>query len=402
MAFKVLRSPLRYVQGPDALLRMGEQLEMLGIKNPLILASPSAKKAVAPMLEQSLEEKKIRYVFIEFRGQSNFKEIERIKNACLEGGHDAIMNCGGGKTIDTGRAAATGPATNVQKDPPEFMPKFGAGVACINVPTVAATDGSTSASALVYADNGTVEALLKFPTNPTMVFVDTAVIAKSPVRMLVAGMGDALNTHFEADMNYRTASLGIGTRALSTITGRALAKLCLDILLEFGLQAKREAEAGIPGPGLEAVVEANVLLSGLGFENCGLSAAHAVAQGFDHVRDLCEPPPLHGEQSGFGTLVQLMIEGRSPQFLDKIFGFCNAVKLPTTFEELGLKNAQTETLERVADAASKAILIQSMAGARKERDAEGRFYDHREIFNALRATDAYGRAFVNRTTKVYA
>ncbi|MGD0237124.1 MAG: glycerol dehydrogenase [Syntrophorhabdales bacterium] len=397
MTLKVLRSPLRYVQGPNALLRMGEQLEMLGIKNPLILASPSAKKAVGPVLDQGLEEKKIGYAIIEFGGQCSFKEIERVKNACLDGGHDAIINCGGGKTIDTGRAAATGPATNVQKDPPEFIPKFGAGVACINVPTVAATDGSTSASALVYTAKGTVEALLKFPTNPTMVFVDTAVIAKSPVRLLVAGMGDALNTHFEADMNYRTASPSIGTRALSTITGRSLAKLCLDILLEFGLQAKREAEAGIPGPGLEAVVEATVLLSGLGFENCGLSAAHAVAHGFDHVREFFERPPFHGEQSGFGTLTQLILEGRSPEFLDKIFGFCKAVGLPTTFEELSLKNATDEVLEKVADAASKSILIQSMAGARKERDEEGRFFDDWEIFNALKATDAYGRAFAGRS-----
>jgi glycerol dehydrogenase len=393
MTLKVLRSPLRYVQGPNALLRMGEQLEVFGIKNPLILASPSAKKAVGPMLDQGLVEKKIRYALIEFGGKCSFKEIERVKKACLDGGHDAIINCGGGKTIDTGRAAATGPATNVQKDPPEFIPKFGAGVACINVPTVAATDGATSASALVYSDKGTVEALMKFPTNPTMVFVDTAVIAKSPVRLLVAGMGDALNTHFEADMNYRTASPSIGTRALSTITGRALAKLCLDILLEFGLQAKREAEAGIPGPGLESMVEATVLLSGLGFENCGLSAAHAVAHGFDHVRDFFDRPPFHGEQAGFGTLVQLLLEGRSPQFLDKIFGFCKAVGLPTTFEELGLKSATDEVLERVADAASKSLLIQSMAGARRERDTEGRFFDDREIFNTLKATDAYGRAF---------
>ena len=398
MTFKVFKSPLRYVQGPNALLHMGEQLEILGIKNPLILASPSAKKAVGPVLDQGLKEKKIRYAMIEFGGQCSFKEIERVKSACLDGGHDAIINCGGGKTVDTGRAAATGPATNVQKDPPEFIPKFGAGVACINVPTVAATDGATSASALVYSDKGTVEALLKFPTNPTMVFVDTAVIAKSPVRLLVAGMGDALNTHFEADMNYRTASPSIGTRALSTITGRTLAKLCLDILLEFGLQAKREAEAGIPGPGLEATVEATVLLSGLGFENCGLSAAHAVAHGFDHVRELCEPPPYHGEQSGFGTLTQLILEGRSPEFLDRIFGFCKAVGLPTTLEELGLKNATDEILEKVADAASRSGLIQSMAGARKERDAEGRFYDDREIFNALRATDAYGRAFTDRSS----
>ncbi len=399
MMLKILRSPLRYVQGPGALSQMGEQLEMLGIKNPLILASPSAKKAVAPVLETSLQEKKIRYAFIDFGGQCNFKEIERVKNACLAGGHDAVINCGGGKTIDTGRAAATGPATNVQKEPPEFMPKFGAGVACINVPTVAATDGGTSASALVYSDKGTVEALLKFPTNPTMVFVDTAVIAKSPIRLLVAGIGDALNTHFEADMNYRTASPSIGTRAWSTITGRALAKLCLDILLEFGLQAKREAEAGIPGPGLEALVEASVLLSGLGFENCGLSAAHAVAHGFDHVRNSFERPPYHGEQSGFGTLVQLMLERRSPEFLDKIFGFCRSVGLPTTFEELGLKKATDDVLERVADTASKNALIQSMAGASKERDREGRFYDNREIFNALKATDIYGRAFADRSSK---
>jgi len=392
MALKVLRSPLRYVQGPHALLQMGEQLQILGIKNPLILASPSARKATELVLTKVLKEKGIRHAFIDFRGECTFAEIERVKTACLDGGHDAIMNCGGGKTIDTGRAAATGAATNVQKNPPEFFPKFGAGVACINVPTVAATDGSTSASALLYSAKGTVEALLKFPTNPTMVFVDTAVIAKSPVRLLVAGIGDALNTHFEADMNYRTASPSIGTFAQSTITGRTMARLCLDILLEYGLQAKREAEAGVPGPGLEALVEASVLLSGLGFENCGLSAAHAVAHGFDHVRECFERPPLHGEQSGFGTLVQLIMEGRKPEFLDKIFGFCKAVGLPTTFEELGLKPASDEALEKVADAASKSNLIQSMAGATRKPNEEGRFYDHREILNALKATDAYGRA----------
>src|SRR5512135_1134485 len=79
MALKVLRSPLRYVQGPNALLRMGEQLEMLGITNPLILASPSAKKAVGPALDQGLVEKKIRYALVQFGGQCSFKEIEREK-----------------------------------------------------------------------------------------------------------------------------------------------------------------------------------------------------------------------------------------------------------------------------------------------------------------------------------
>ena len=76
---------------------------------------------------------------------------------------------------------------------------------------------------------------------------------------------------------------------------------------------------------------------------------------------------------------------------------CRAVGLPTTLEELGLSKTADEVLAQVADAASKSILIQSMAGAWKQRDRNGRFYDDRELFNALKATDAYGKAFAGRS-----
>ena len=399
MALKVLMAPLRYVQGPHALLQMGEQLQVLGIKNPLILASPSAKKAVGPAIRQGLDAQGIKYAFVDFGGSCTWKEIERVKNACIAGGHDALINCGGGKTLDTGRCAAAGSAMNVEKMPPEIFPRFGAGVPCINVPTVAATDASTSAVSLVYTEEGTLEATMVFPTNPTMVFVDTAVIAKSPVRLLVAGMGDALATHFEADMSYKTSSPSVQTRAQSTLTAQALGRLCLDILMDYGVQAKAEAEAGVPGPGLEAVAEANVLLSGLGFESGGLCASHAVGHAFHHIPGYFEQPLYHGELVAFGTLTQLIMERRKPEFLDKIFGFCKAVGLPTTFAEMRLKNLTDDALITVADVASRDILMQSMSGARTERDAEGRFYDHMEIFNALKATDAYGRSFGLRRGK---
>jgi glycerol dehydrogenase len=233
-----------------------------------------------------------------------------------------------------------------------------------------------------------------FPTNPDMVLVDTSVIAKSPVRLLVSGMGDALATYFEADMCYRTATPSIQTNALSTRTARVLGRLCFDLLMEYGAQGKAEAEAGLAGPGIEAVVEANVLLSGLGFESGGLSAAHAVGQALLHIREWFESPRYHGELVAFGTLTQLMIEARPPDFLDKIFGFCKAVQLPTTFEELTLKNATDAALEAAALVASKDILIRSLAGALSERDERGRFYDHMEILNAMKAADMYGRTFV--------
>ena len=396
MALKIFVSPLRYVQGPHALLQMGGQLATLGIKNPLILASPSAKKAVEQAITEGLSAKGIRFAFVDFGGESTWKEIERVKNVCIEGGHDAVVNCGGGKTLDTGRAAAARDAINVQKWPPEFIPQLGAGVPCINVPTVAATDASTSAGSLVHAAGGTVEAIVVFSTNPTMVFVDTAVIAKSPVRLLVAGMGDALATYFETDMCRRTGTPVIGTDAMSTRAAQALSRLCLDILMEYGLQAKVEAEAGIPGPGIESIAEANVLLSGLGFEGGGLAAAHAVGNAFEHIRGSFEKHLYHGELVAFGTLTQLMLEGRKPEYLDRIFGFCRAVGLPITFEEMTLKRMSGEALETVASLASRSALIRSMVGARKEPDTEGSFFDSREIVSALKAADAYGRAFARR------
>jgi glycerol dehydrogenase len=375
---------------------LGEQLQVLGIKNPLVLASPSAKKAVGPVITEGLKSKGLSHAFIDFGGGCTWKEIERVKNACIEGKHDAIISCGGGKALDTGRCAAAGSATNVEKAPPEVIPKFGAGVLCVNIPTVAATDASTSAVSLVYSEKGTVEATMVFPFNPTMVLVDTSVIAKSPVRLLVAGMGDALATYFEADMCFRTTTPSVQTGALSTRTARTLGRLCFDLLMDHGVQAKAEAEAGLAGPGIEAITEANVLLSGLGFESGGLSAAHAVGHAFHHIKERFLEPLFHGELVAFGTLTQLVLEGRKPEFLDRIFGFCKAVGLPTTFDEMTLKNVDDEALETVALVASKDILIRSLTGARAERDEQGRFYDHREIVNAIRVTDGYGRGWTKR------
>ena len=392
MILKMFAAPLKYIQGPGALSRLGEQLQALGISNPLVLASRSARRAVELAIANSLKECGILCAFTDFGGKCTWKEIENIKNACIQGGHDAIVNCGGGKVLDAGRCAAAGIATNVMKVPPERIERFGAGVPCINIPTVAATDAATSASSLVHKEDGTVEAIMAFPTNPLMVCVDTTVIARSPVRLLVAGMGDALATYFEADMCFRTSTPSTSGRALSTRTGRALAKLCFDIVIEYGLQAKIEAEAQVAGPGIEAVTEANILLSGLGFQNGGLSAAHAVGNAFDYVAEAFRKPQFHGETVAFGTLVQLMLESRAPEFLNKIFGFCKAVGLPTTFEELTLNDQNDETLGRIAEVASRDILIRSMCGAGRERDLEGRFFDRSLILSALKAVDAYGRA----------
>ncbi len=399
MALKVLVAPLRYVQGPNALAQLGEQLRAIGIKNPLLLIgidSPGTRNAVESIAEESLNRCGITHEFVDFRGECTWDEIKRVKELCINGRHDAIISCGGGKAIDTGRSAASGSAVSVEKSSPEAIPQLGASVACINVPTVVTSSAATSAVSLVYSNEGVAEAVLVFPTNPVMVLADTEIIARSPVRLLVAGMGDALATFFEADISRQTGTPCLQTGALSTLAAQALGRLCLEILLDYGTQAKVEALAQAPGPGIEAITEANLLLSGLGTESGGLSASHAIEVSFHHIQERFEIPLYHGELVAFACLTQLVLEGRKPEYLEKIFRFCRSVGLPTTFDEMRLKNLTDDDLMRVSDLASRRMIIRSMPGGTKEGDKHGRFYDHLAIYYALKATDAFGRSYGTR------
>ncbi len=383
---------MRYVQGPNALTEFGQHLEGMGVTNPLVIGGPTALSVCRETMAASMNEKGIRSQFVEFSGECTFDEVARIKNICLSGSHDAIVSCGGGKAMDTGRTAAAGNAVNAGVAPPEVMANIGAGVPCIQVPTIAATDAPTAKVSVIYNEKGEFETFLVFQSNPEMVFVDTQIIANAPAESLVSGMGDALSTYFEAAISYQTGSpvLAGGT---STRTAQMMARFAFDTLMEYGYQAVQQAENNIPGEALEAVVEANILLSGLGYESGGLAAAHAIALSWTRVYDRFEVHPTHGQFVAFSTLTQLMMEGRNADFLDEIYQFCAEIGLPTTLEKLGLKNADEEAIRMVSEDASKNMLISSMPKANVVPDEEGRFYDAQEIYNALMAADAYGILF---------
>lgn len=388
MSIKMLIAPQRYVQGPGALSQIGSHLEIFGVTNPLILTSPSAFKACRDILIGSLEAGGLRYDFLPFARECTFEEIDRIKNVCLDGAHDAIISCGGGKAMDAGRAAAAGYAVKVGPSIFETRDPFGADVTCIQVPTVASSDAPTATISVVYNAEGVQEGVVSTRLNPSLVLVDTQIIAQAPVRTLVAGMGDALATYFEADMVHRSGRQAVnGAYALHTVL--AIARLSYDILIEYGLSAKREVEAKSPGPALEKVVEANILLSGLGYESGGLAAAHAIANSFPILHDRFDKKPMHGELVAFSALTQLIMEERERELVDKVRDFCRDVGLPTTFEEMGLTSATDDMLALVANDAAKSGMIAAMPKAYKRPDSEDRYYDPEEIVRCMRETDAW-------------
>src|SRR5207245_9277030 len=106
-----------------------------------------------------------------------------------------------------------------------------------------------SALSVVYTDEGVLQADRIYGQNPDLVLVDTEVIERSPARLLVAGMGDALATWFEAkvcaDGNVRNMRGGASTRS-----ALALAELCYRTLLEDGVAALNALQSQVVTPAL--------------------------------------------------------------------------------------------------------------------------------------------------------
>ncbi len=231
---------------------------------------------------------------------------------------------------------------------------------------------------VIYTREGKFKRYLMIPQNPTLVLVDTQIIANAPARFLVSGMGDALATWFEAE-DCRIKGAGNMTTRPGPMTAFGLARMCFEVLLKYGVLAKAACEQKMVTPALEHIVEANTLLSGLGFESGGLAAAHAIHNGLTVLPET--HTYWHGEKVAFGTLAMLMLTDREPELIDNVYNFCESVGLPTTLAQIGLGNVTDEQLLAVAKASCQEgeTMHNEPYAVTPER-----------ILAALRAADAYG------------
>nr|MCR5388935.1 iron-containing alcohol dehydrogenase [Lachnospiraceae bacterium] len=200
--------------------------------------------------------------------------------------------------------------------------------------------------------------------------------------LTVSGFGDALATYYEARACYKSGAAS-PAGGQSTMAAMALAKLCLDTLLEEGLKAKLALEAKACTESVEKVIEANTLLSGIGFESVGTAAAHAIQTGFNALAE-CHNM-YHGEKVAFGTIAQLVLENESFETIEKIIRFCISVGLPVTLKELGIKDVTEEKLKTIAKAAcDEKESIHNMPFKVTEE----------AIISAIKAADNYGKSFL--------
>ena len=352
--------PGRYVQGKDSRKRLGTELSRYG-KRGVVICGPLVHEAVLPDFKPYLQNDG--QVRIEkFGGECSDEEIERLLNLVKKGEFHFVVGLGGGKTLDTAKAVA-------------YKAKLPVAV----VPTIAATDAPCSALSVIYTPAGEFKRYFMLPRNPDLVLVDTQIVANAPVRFLVSGMGDALATWFEAESCMKSHAPNMAGD-VGSMSAYALAKLCYDTLLTHGLAAKTACEANVVRPALERIVEANTLLSGLGFESGGLAASHAIHNGLTVLEQTHQY--YHGEKVAFGTVASLFLTDKPTETINEVYGFCKAIGLPSTLADIGLAEATDEELLRVATSSCSEgetihnepipVTPDMVFSALKKADAEGR------------------------------
>ena len=170
---KILFSPGKYIQGPGEINNVGKYAAGLG-KKALILISAGGFRRNGQDILDGFETEDCTCEFEMFNGECSYNEIKRISALVEEKQCDLIIGVGGGKIFDTAKAVAYYEKTPV--------------MIC---PTIASTDAPCSALSVIYTDEGVFEEYLFLPSNPNIVLLDTKIIAKSPVRLTMAGIGDA-------------------------------------------------------------------------------------------------------------------------------------------------------------------------------------------------------------------
>ena len=325
----LLVAPTQVLRGEKCLSEAGEAIARLG-NRPLVVGGDRTLSVAEPHLKPVFDRHQLSTKQASYYPDCSETSLANLKTAVEEHRADLIIGVGGGKALDTAKLLAH------QSELP-----------VVTIPTSAATCAAWAALSNVYSNEGAFQYGVPLNRCPDLLILDYNLIKTAPKQTLIAGIGDALAKWYESSV-----SSGSSTASL-IIAAVQQARILRDILLQ-------KSAAALQAPGSEdwrEVVDANVLLAGviggLGGARCRTVAAHAVHNGLTQIPE--SRSALHGEKVAYGIAVQLrleeMLQGNqlAASARQQLLKFYAEIGLPSTLEDLGLKEVTLAELRRAAE-----------------------------------------------------
>ena len=319
----------RYIQGPGELNNVFEYGKKYGDRF-LFLADTGVFDMIRTQVEAIEDKQGCSFAFHSFYGECCRENVELLSDVVRQTDCNLVLGVGGGNILDTVKLVAD------SVDLPRLI-----------VPTSASSDAPAADWAAVYDTKGVFLGATATKRSTELVLVDSEIISRAPARLFASGIADALVTWYEAMANERSLTPNnIGRGYARSLAGMAIARESHDILMRDGIQAYEAVKAKLLTPAVENVIEANILLSGLGFMNAGCACAHGIHNGISALEAGDEF--LHGEKVAFGLVGQLVLENAPREELFRIMAFLDALDLPITMEQFKIECTE-ENLDVIVD-----------------------------------------------------
>ncbi len=320
-------APAQVLRGAQAWPEARPLIAGLG-RRVLLLGRSGATAGVRRQLASALAADGLTVQLAELQHDCCEVDLQRLAGELQQSNAEVVLAAGGGKVLDAGKLLAD------RHD-----------LACITVPTSAATCAGWTALSNIYSPQGAFEGDVALKRCPELLVFDHDLVQQAPSRTLASGIADAMAKWYEASVSSGGSDDGLIQQAVQ------MARVLRDQLL-------LDADAALAQPGSAAWVRVAEacgltagLIGGIGGARCRTVAAHAVHNGLTQLQ-ACHGV-LHGEKVGFGILVQLRLEevlggnqlaGQARRQLLPLF---ERLGVPRTLPELGLAQASLSELEQV-------------------------------------------------------
>lgn len=277
------QTQLAYLElGPGAIARLPDLLRRAGLERPFLVSDPNTQKAAGEQARLLLKDAGIPFEALVLREGRPEPDEAALGELCMrfDASCDCILAVGSGVINDLCKmlAAAVGKRS-------------------ILIATAPSMDGFASASGSMIV--GGVKVSLPCPC-PIGVIADTQIMAAAPMRMLQAGLGDALAKYISI-CEWRISHLVTGEYYCPEI-----AQMVRNSLKRTVAQADKLLARDLDAVG--NVAEA-LILSGIAMSFAGLSRpASGIEHYFSHMWEMLalqqgQECDLHGIQVGVGTLL---------------------------------------------------------------------------------------------------
>ena len=279
-----------YTLGQDAYKALAAEAKPYG-RRLLLTGGRKALQAGQGKLERALEGSHLTLAgSLHYGADCTFNAAQQLAQEAKKLGADIICGMGGGRALDTAKAAGELAA----------LPVF-------TLPTIAATCAAVTRLSVLYDEKGAFERFLFLTHAPLHCFMDTSLLARAPGKYLRAGIGDCLAKHVETPFAARGA-----LKDHSDMLGVSIAQGLFDQLSAHGEQAMADSRAGLAGPSLETVCLCSIISTGyvslLVKERFNGALAHSLYYALEHLQALSGT--LHGDVVAWGALVQLVMDSQ--------------------------------------------------------------------------------------------